>query len=183
MKLIIPLIILSFILLGCDLPSQEFGVEYIPVDEICTGEACMVSDEWEYEFECDEWRETGRTLYRDTEDCETYSFLDNGTWIKEEEYRALLESRQIRKYKDNQLIDIKEFDSYGEMEGWCDGDWESYDDRYFNGRYSKPTCIIGSLLDFNGVYYRGSQEICMEEPYQEKECVHKQVVGKRRKRK
>ena len=132
---VITLILISGCMSNPDTWPSPSGEEIIPLKDWLKEEDCC---EWEQEFECDQWGQTGKTLYKETNECVHYVLYEDGTWLNIEEEVFL----------------------YG-----CE-----VDDDYY--QRNKEQCDIIMINKPVGRY-----DSCIQEPYQEMECVHKKVIG------
>lgn len=111
-KLIISLLILSLVVLSGCKGIEEITSPEIPVVEIlddCPDQLEECREQLEevegfgYEFECDEWKTTDKTLYEDTGICYMWVLWSDGNWYSadydnvEEYIEAEARNKKLRK--------------------------------------------------------------------------------------
>lgn len=155
-KIIITLMILGLILLvGCEQSNLEPDCSSKLVK--CEQELTKENQEWVYDLECDEWEFTGKTLYRETSECTEYIMGTDNVW--------------------NDMFEL--YDKIDVLQEECESDYgefiRPYDIYYLEN--TPKSCLKFRELYIYEQEIKAYKEVCNQEPYQEKVCIHKKVVG------
>lgn len=179
MKLIISLLIVCLIgLVGCE-GIEEITPHEIPVVEIlddypdrleeCKKQLGEEIKDFEYEFECNEWELTGENLFKEMH-CREYKFCESD-WVDGEWYEYF-PNDELRD-KENNLLGI-----------CMDKAHEIVEESNYTIKIGNAEKGIKECDEFNRLRsVRCEQKIekCIDVPYAEKVCVHKKIVGLKKK--